>query len=172
MGGVIPGEDIMAGYEELPRMLLNLAVAFALGVPIGWERGDPARPGLRTYPLLAIGACAYLEIAQFAFHNNADAQARVFQGLVSGMGFIGAGAIIKGRVKIHGLATAVSLWVTVAIGIAASYQLFALSIVLSGTTLLVLLLLPLKSSIRKKRTMTIWSARSPAEALAAPPLQG
>ena len=88
-----------------------------------------------------MGACAYLQIGQFAFHNNADAQARVFQGLVSGMGFIGAGAIIKGRVKIHGLATAVSLWVTVAIGIAASYQLFALAIVLSGTTLLVLLLL-------------------------------
>ena len=131
----------MTGWEEFPRILLSLAVAFALGLPIGWERGDPARPGLRTYPLLAMGACAYLEIGQFAFHNNADAQARVFQGLVSGIGFIGAGAILKGRVKVHGLATAVSLWVTVAIGIAASYQLFALGIVLSGTTLLVLLLL-------------------------------
>ncbi|HEU5413355.1 MAG TPA: MgtC/SapB family protein [Candidatus Angelobacter sp.] len=131
----------MTGWDEFPRILLSLAIAFVLGLPIGWERGNPARPGLRTYPLLAMGACAYLEIGQFAFHNNADAQARVFQGLVSGIGFIGAGAIIKGRVKVHGLATAVSLWVTVAIGIAASYQLFALGIVLSGTTLLVLLLL-------------------------------
>ncbi len=131
----------MNEWEQFPTMLLNLAVAFALGVPIGWERGDPARPGLRTYPLLAMGACAYLEIGQFAFHNNADAQARVLQGLVSGMGFIGAGAIIKGRIKVHGLATAVSLWVTVAIGIAAAYQLFALGIVLSGTTLMVLWLL-------------------------------
>jgi len=122
-------------------MLLSLAVAFALGLPIGWERGDPAKPGLRTYPLLAMGACAYLEIGQFAFHNNADAQARVLQGLVSGMGFIGAGAIIKGRVKVQGLATAVSLWVTVAIGIAAAYNLFVLGVILSGTTLLVLLLL-------------------------------
>lgn len=131
----------MTGWDEFPRILLSLAIAFVLGLPIGWERGNPARPGLRTYPLLAMGACAYLEIGQFAFHNNADAQARVFQGLVSGIGFIGAGAIIKGRVKVHGIATAVSLWVTVAIGIAASYQLFALGIVLSGTTLLVLLLL-------------------------------
>jgi len=135
----------MNGWEEFPRVLLNLAVAFALGLPIGWERGDPARPGLRTYPLLAMGACAYLDIGQFAFHNNADAQARVLQGLVSGMGFIGAGAIIKGRLKVHGLATAVSLWVTVAIGIAASYQLFALAAVLSVTTLVALRLLkPLK----------------------------
>lgn len=131
----------MTGWDEFPRIVLSLAIAFLLGLPIGWERGNPARPGLRTYPLLAMGACAYLEIGQFAFHNNADAQARVFQGLVSGIGFIGAGAIIKGRVKVHGLATAVSLWVTVAIGIAASYQLFALGILLSGTTLLVLLLL-------------------------------
>src|SRR6185503_3093447 len=131
----------MSNWQELPRMLLNLAVAFALGLPIGWERGNPARPGLRTYPLLALGACAYIEIGQFAFRNDIDAQGRVFQGLVSGIGFIGAGAIIKGRVKVHGLATAVSLWVTVAIGIAAAYQLFALAIVLSGTTLLVLWLL-------------------------------
>jgi putative Mg2+ transporter-C (MgtC) family protein len=140
----------MSGWEEFPRVLLSLAVAFALGLPIGWERGNSARPGLRTYPLLAMGACAYLEIGQFAFHNDADAQARVFQALVSGMGFIGAGAIIKGRVKIHGLATAVSLWVTVAIGIAAAYQLFALGIILSATTLLVLWLLHPKERASEK----------------------
>ena len=136
----------MSGWEELPRILLNLAVAFALGLPIGWERGDSSRPGLRTYPLLAMGACAYIEIGQFAFHNNIDAEARVFQGLVSGIGFIGAGAILKGRVKVRGLATAVSLWVTVAVGVAAAYQMFALAIVLSGTTLLVLWLLHPKES--------------------------
>ena len=122
-------------------MLLDLAVAFGLGIPIGLERADPRRPGLRTYPLLAMGACAYLEIGHFAFHNDIEAQARVFQGLVSGIEFIGAGAIIKGPIKVHGLATAVSLWVTVAIGIAASYQLFALSAVLSVATLLVLRML-------------------------------
>jgi putative Mg2+ transporter-C (MgtC) family protein len=128
----------MSDWQELPRIVLNLGVAFALGLPIGWERGNPVRPGLRTYPLLALGACAYIEIGQLAFRNDTDAQGRVIQGLVSGMGFIGAGAIIKGRVKVHGLATAVSLWVTVAIGIAAAYQLFALAIILSGTTLFVL----------------------------------
>ena len=140
----------MTEWQELSRILLNLAVAFALGVPIGWEHGSPARPGLRTYPLLALGACAYIEIGQFAFRNNIDAEARVFQGLVSGIGFIGAGAIIKGRIKVRGLATAVSLWVTVAVGIAAAYQLFALAIVLSGTTLLVLWLLSPKEHNSEK----------------------
>ena len=64
---------------------------------------------------------------------------------MSGIGFIGAGAIIKGRAEVHGLATAVSLWITVSVGIAASYRLFALAAVLSGTTLVALRLLkPLK----------------------------
>jgi putative Mg2+ transporter-C (MgtC) family protein len=132
----------MAGWEELPRTLLNLAVAFVLGFPVGWdrERQDVA-PGLRTYPLLAMGACAYLEIGQLAFRDHIDAQARVFQALVSGIGFIGAGAIIKDRGEVHGLATAVSLWVTVSVGIAASYQLYVLGAVLSATTLVALRLL-------------------------------
>jgi putative Mg2+ transporter-C (MgtC) family protein len=136
----------MAGWEELPRTLLSLAVAFVLGIPIGWDRErQEVGPGLRTYPLLAMGACAYLEIGQLAFHDHIEGQARVFQALVSGVGFIGAGAIIKSRGEVHGLATAVSLWVTVSVGIAASYQLFALAAVLSVTTLVALRLLkPLK----------------------------
>jgi putative Mg2+ transporter-C (MgtC) family protein len=136
----------VSGWKELPQLLLNLAVAFALGVPIGWDREHQRfGPGLRTYPLLAMGACAYLEIGQVAFRDHIDSQARVFQALVSGIGFIGAGAIIKGRAEVHGLATAVSLWVTVSVGIAASYQLFALAAVLSLATLVALRLLkPLK----------------------------
>src|SRR5690242_17606828 len=98
----------MNGLDELPRSLLSLAVAFILAIPVGWERErNDVGPGLRTYPLLAMGACAYLEIGQFAFRDHIDAQARVFQALVSGVGFIGAGAIIKGRAEVHGLATAV-----------------------------------------------------------------
>lgn len=136
----------MNGLEELPRILLSLAVAFVLGIPIGWDRDrEHVGPGLRTYPLLAMGACAYLEIGQFAFQEEIDAQARVFQALVSGIGFIGAGAIIKGRAEVHGLATAVSLWITVSIGIAASYNLFVLAAVLSAVTLIALRALkPLK----------------------------
>jgi putative Mg2+ transporter-C (MgtC) family protein len=136
----------MNGWEDFPRMLLNLVVAFALGIPIGWDRDrQDVGPGLRTYPLLAMGACAYLQIGEFVFRDQMDSQARVFQALVSGIGFIGAGAIIKGRVEVHGLATAVSLWITVSVGIAAAYQLFALAALLSATTLVALRLLkPLK----------------------------
>lgn len=136
----------MSGWDELPRILLNLAVAFVLAIPIGWDRErQDVGAGLRTYPLLAMGACAYLEIGQFAFRDHIEGQARVFQAMVSGIGFIGAGAIIKGRAEVHGLATAVSLWITVSVGIAASYQLYVLAAVLSGTTLVALRVLkPLK----------------------------
>jgi len=136
----------MNGWHEFSQVLLNLAAAFLLALPVGWDRErEDVGPGLRTYPLLAMGACAYLEIGQFAFRDHIEGQARVFQALVSGIGFIGAGAIIKGRAEVHGLATAVSLWITVSIGIAASYRLFALAAVLSGTTLVALRLLkPLK----------------------------
>jgi putative Mg2+ transporter-C (MgtC) family protein len=132
----------MAGWEDAPRILLNLALAFVLAIPVGWDRErQEIGPGIRTYPLLAMGACAYLEIGQFAFHDHIEGQARVFQALVSGIGFIGAGAIIKDRGEVHGLATAVSLWVTVSVGIAAAYELYLLGAVLSGTTLLALRLL-------------------------------
>jgi putative Mg2+ transporter-C (MgtC) family protein len=133
---------MMNGGDDLPRTLLSLAVAFALGIPVGWERERQRfGPGLRTFPLLAMGACAYAEIGQIAFHDHVDGQARVLQALISGVGFIGAGAIIKGRADVHGLATAVSLWVTVSVGIAASYQLFVLSAVLSATTVAALWML-------------------------------
>lgn len=136
----------MTGWDEFPRMLLNLTIAFALGIPVGWEREKfDVAAGLRTFPLLSMGACAYLEIGQLAFQDHIEGQARVFQALVSGIGFIGAGAIIKGRGEVHGLATAVSLWVTVSAGIAAAYELYLLGAVLSATTLVGLRLLkPLK----------------------------
>lgn len=132
----------MNGWDEFPGMLLDLAIAFTLGIPVGWERerGEMG-PGIRTYPLLAMGACAYVEIGQFVFQDHIEGQARVFQALVSGIGFIGAGAIIKGRAEVYGLATAVSLWVTVTVGIASSYRLYALAVVLSATTLVALRLL-------------------------------
>lgn len=133
----------MNGWEDLAHPLLRVAIAFALGFPIGWvrEHHHEYGPGLRTYPLLAMGACGFLVVGQIAFSEDANAQARVLQGLVSGIGFLGAGAIIKGRAEVHGHAAAVSLWVTVAVGAAAAYGLFLLAAILSGTTLVALRLL-------------------------------
>ncbi len=145
----------MSGFDWTTEaaMLLKLAIAFGLGLPVGWERENRnLSPGLRTYPLLSMGACAFLLIAAHAFKDSVDSQARVFQALVSGVGFIGAGAIIKGKVQVYGLATAVSLWVTVCVGIAVAYGLYLLGTVLSISTLLALQILrPLKGRETDKR---------------------
>lgn len=136
----------MNQLRELPQIVLSLAVAFVLGIPVGWDRERQRfGPGIRTYPLLAMGACAYVEISHVAFRDHIEGEARVFQAIVSGIGFIGAGAIMKGHTKVHGLATAVSLWITVSVGIAAGYQLYALGAVLAVSTLVALRFLkPLK----------------------------
>src|SRR4051812_34312817 len=98
-------------------MLMRLAVAFALGLPVGWEREHRAlSPGLRTFPLVGRGGCAFLLIGQHAFPGEARAQGYVFQAVLSGMVFMGGGVIVKGRGEIQGIATAVSIWITAAVG--------------------------------------------------------
>lgn len=138
----------MEAIEHLPDMLLRLAIAFVLGLPVGWEREHRAlSPGLRTFPLVALGACAFLLLGQHVYRGDAGAQAYVFQAVLSGIGFIGGGAIIKGKGDIQGIATAVSLWITAALGVAVAHGLYWLGAFLSLLTLAALQLLrPLKES--------------------------
>ena len=100
----------MQSPEQLLSMIGRLAAAFALGLPVGWEREHRSfSPGLRTFPLVALGSCGFLLMGQSIFPTDAGAQGYVFQAVLSGIGFIGGGAIIKGKGEIQGIATAVSL---------------------------------------------------------------
>jgi putative Mg2+ transporter-C (MgtC) family protein len=129
-------------WTDLLTLLSRLGLAFALGLPVGWEREHRARsPGLRTFPLVGLGACAYVLIGGRAFENSQDAQARVLQALLTGVGFVAGGAILKRRTEVHGIATAVGVWITAAIGAAVAYGYPLLAIVLSLITLLTLHLL-------------------------------
>jgi putative Mg2+ transporter-C (MgtC) family protein len=136
----------VSALDQLPQMLARVGIAFALGLPVGWEREHrSASPGLRTFPLVATGACAFLLIGQHVFPDEARAQAYVFQAVLSGIGFIGGGAIIKGKFEVQGIATAVSLWITAAVGTAVAYGLYVLAAALSLMTAAVLQFLkPLK----------------------------
>lgn len=133
-------------------MLAHLAAAFLLALPVGWEREHKVlSPGLRTFPLVATGACAFMLIGQHAFPNEARAQAYVFQAVLSGIGFIGGGAIIKGKHEIQGIATAVSLWITASIGAATAYRMYLLAAVLSLTTVAALQVMkPLKEAVHEE----------------------
>ena len=129
-------------WTEILNILLRIGAAFLLALPLGWERGLTARTaGLRTFPLVAVGACAYLLIGQHALGESAEAQARVLSGLLTGIGFVGGGAILKTERDVRGVATAASLWNTGAIGAAAAYGRYELGLILSVTNLLTLHLL-------------------------------
>lgn len=121
---------------------LRLLAALLLALPIGWERELAARSaGLRTFPLAALAACGYVLLALEVVGDTPEAQARVLQGLMTGIGFIGGGAILKSKEHVHGTATAAGIWVTGAIGAAAAYGRLGLAVLLSALTMLVLAVL-------------------------------
>ncbi|HLT31011.1 MAG TPA: MgtC/SapB family protein [Myxococcaceae bacterium] len=133
------------GWEEALWSIVRIIVAFVIALPIGWERATGRYgPGMRTFPLLSMGSAAFVVIAQHAFPDTPDAEARMIQGLVSGVGFIGAGAIVRGSGHVHGIASAVSIWITMAVGMATAYELYWIAVLLSLSTLFALrLLIPL-----------------------------
>jgi putative Mg2+ transporter-C (MgtC) family protein len=100
---------------------LRLALAILLALPVGWEREHRSRSaGLRTYPLVSACVCGFLLLAQ-AGMRAPSAQADVFFGVLTGIGFVGSGAIVKSPERISGMSAAVSLWVTGAIGAGVAY---------------------------------------------------
>lgn len=119
--------------------LLKVGIAYVVALPVGWERERHERSaGLRTYPLVSVSTCAFLLIAIRAFDGDAAAQSRAMQGLIAGIGFIGAGTIMKLQRQIHGTATAASLLATAIIGMAVAYGLYDLAVLLSGLSLFTL----------------------------------
>jgi len=127
--------------------LVELTLAYIFATPIAWDRETHARTaGLRTFPLVAVAACGYMLIG-YQVLDSTDAEARVIQGLMTGMGFIGGGAILKHRGKVQGTATAASLWATGAIGLAVASQRIEIALVISAMTFFTLRFLkPLAAS--------------------------
>lgn len=114
--------------------LAQLAVAYILALPIGWEREAESRGvGLRTFPLVAAGCCGYLLIGLDVL-SGSEAYARLMYGLMSGIGFIGGGAILKRNDNVSGTATAAALWTTGAIGAAVAFQRYEIAVSLSVVT--------------------------------------
>jgi putative Mg2+ transporter-C (MgtC) family protein len=110
----------------------HMLIAFVLALPLGLDRERRARSaGLRTFPLVAVAACGFMLVGLREFAAG-DAQARVVYGIITGIGFIGGGAILKkdgGHVS--GTATAASLWTTGAIGVAVANDRYEIAIVLA-----------------------------------------
>ncbi len=115
--------------------LIALLVAYVLALPIAWDREKNERSaGLRTFPLVAIAACGFIQAAETVTVGNAEATARIVEGIINGVGFIGGGAILVGKLGTRGTATAASIWATGAIGTAVGLGAYDTAIVLSFVT--------------------------------------
>lgn len=111
---------------------ISLAIAYGLALPVAWNREkSQLNLGLRTFPLVAISSCGYVLVSAKAFGPEGDAMARIIQGLMTGIGFVGGGAILKHGASVQGTATAASIWSTGAIGAAVAFGRYEIAIVLS-----------------------------------------
>jgi len=133
-------------WQVFGVMAGKVTAAYLLALPIGWEREQVEHSiGVRTFPLVAMAACGYVLLADTATGGDAAARSRIIQGLTTGIGFIGGGAIMRGRGNVHGTATAASIWNTGVIGASVAESRFEIAVILSLLNLITLrLLLPLK----------------------------
>ena len=110
----------------------KVVAAFALALPIGWERQrDERTAGLRTFPLVAVASCGYVLLAAKVFGGSSTDNSRVIQGLITGIGFVGGGAILKSAGMVRGTATAASIWNTGAVGAAVAFGVYEIAVILS-----------------------------------------
>lgn len=133
--------DMADGFRLLPHFLA-LALAYLLALPIGWNREKEERSaGLRTFPLVAIATCGIVQATEHVLHGHPEGTARIIEGLMTGMGFIGGGAILKNENSVSGTATAASLWATGATGAAVGLGAYDVAVMVSLFTFLTLWLL-------------------------------
>ena len=130
---------MMNNHADAAAHFLQLAVAFVLALPIAWDREQRERSaGLRTFTLVAISTCGFLIAARSSLGPSSDAESRVWQGLLTGIGFIGSGAILKTGGAVRGTATAASIWNTAAVGAAVAYGNYDIAACLSAANFAVL----------------------------------
>ncbi|HEX8308441.1 MAG TPA: MgtC/SapB family protein [Allosphingosinicella sp.] len=129
--------------------IVAMAAAYLLALPVGWNREKEERSaGLRTFPLVAVAACGFVQAAESLTVGEPEAMARIIEGIITGMGFIGGGAILRLKDSVKGTATAASLWATGAMGTSVGLGSYDVAVVLSLITLLTLWILsPLKTEL-------------------------
>lgn len=149
----------------MTRATVRMAVALMLGAVIGWDRERrDAEAGLRTHMLVALGAALFVLVPD-EMGLGEDARSGVIQGLVSGAGFLGAGAVLKRSSEglIHGLTTAASIWSTAAVGMAAGLGREGTALLATAFILLVLAWLR-RLEVRKANEQASGEAAKKADA--------
>ena len=141
---------------QITRILLRMLLAAALGGLLGYEREQKGKAaGIRTHMLVSMGAALFVLVPQQAGMEIAD-MSRVIQGIVAGIGFLGAGAIIKtgSEERVQGLTTAAGVWMTAAIGVCCGLGRESTALLAAAMTLVVFALVPLLVSPAEQEEAT------------------
>lgn len=148
-------------------LMIKLAVATLLGGILGLEREIHGRPaGLRTHLLVSLGAAAFMVMSPLVASMGKDFQGdpgRIAAQIVTGIGFLGAGAIVKEGVNIRGLTTAACLWVAAAIGMASGAGLFTEALLINILAIIALVLLPYMEIVLKKHSYRVLEITFPLD---------
>ena len=126
-------EEILSGLPDVRQtasLVIRMGIAMILGAVIGAQRESLGKPaGLRTHMLVAMGGALFV-LAPLQSGMDLDGMSRVIQGIVTGIGFIGGGAILKLQEQraIEGLTTAAGIWITAAVGIAVGLGRWGLAV--------------------------------------------
>lgn len=138
---MLPETLFNINIDEVVRNLLQLLTALVLPLLIAWERESSDRSaGLRTFPIVSMAACSFTILSVSLFESQ-EAQAKVLAGIITGIGFIGGGAILKDSSHVSGTSTAAAIWSTGAIGIAVGLGRIEIAIGLSVMTFVTLKLI-------------------------------
>lgn len=128
--------------QQLVRVIIRLVAAVLLGAAIGFEREKAGKAaGLRTHVIVTLGTCVFV-LACSGYGMNSDGLSRVIQGIVTGIGFIGAGSILKleDERNIRGLTTSAGIWMASAVGVAVGLGEIGLALLAAVITVIVLAL--------------------------------
>ena len=142
--------QIPALWQDIWNNVEHIGLAYLLTVGIGWESEQESRSaGVRTFPIVGMASCGYLLLLNP--HPDPAAQSRLLQGLITGIGFIGGGAILKDGNMVTGTATAASIWNAGIIGAAVAMDHYGIAVTLAVLNLITLrALLPLKRWLSKR----------------------
>lgn len=150
----------MFDVADIPfwEIVIRLTVAAVLGGLVGIDREVRNKPvGIRTYALVSLGSAAFTVIAIFIAINWATREGiqidmmRAVSGIVGGIGFLGAGAIIQSRGSVKGITTAASIWLIASVGVACgigAYVIAAVTVVLAYIILVVLLIVEIRLDVK------------------------
>jgi putative Mg2+ transporter-C (MgtC) family protein len=142
----------LSDAELIQRLLLAAVLGGLIGVEREWRNKEA---GLRTNILIALGSAVFTLMSIELTDARTGDTSRVAAQIVTGIGFLGAGAIMRTNAGIQGLTTAATIWVNAAVGVAAGGGEFHLAVITTGVTLAVLLVLqPIEKYIDHRHTLT------------------